>query len=219
LSNAEYADALPNLTNTLRESQFIRESNNPTPGVPNSLFATNPRAGSYRPSAPGENIRASSLSPEKLITSPRKRIHPPDIDLLDRIEETYLSVSTIKKLFEENEVFAEDLVDELFRYLGEIVVNKNYFTQILTNYFHCLPTKEQYRVEEIASRIFDIIDTNKDGMVSHNDLGSGSMLFCKSRSEKSKERALVLLLDPQERGFILNTDIFNALKKADTIAK
>lgn len=52
--------------------------------------------------------------------------------MLDRTEETYLSVTTIKNLCTANEVYAEDLVDEIFRYLGEIVVNKNYFTQILT---------------------------------------------------------------------------------------
>jgi len=46
--------------------------------------------------------------------------------------EKYVSVNMIKRHLESNEIFAEDIVDEVFRYLEDNVVNKNYFMQVMS---------------------------------------------------------------------------------------
>ena len=45
--------------------------------------------------------------------------------------EKYVSVNMIKRILDANQIYAEDIVDEIFRYLGENLVNKNYFAQII----------------------------------------------------------------------------------------
>ena len=59
---------------------------------------------------------------------------------------------------------------------------------------------------------------NGDGVISANDLGSGATLFSQYRPTISKERRLYRLLDPQNRGFIIETDIVSVLTKTNTIA-
>jgi len=55
-------------------------------------------------------------------------------------------------------------------------------------------------------------------VISPNDLGSGATLFSQYRPTISKERRLYRILDPQNRGFIIETDIISVLTKANTIA-
>jgi len=45
--------------------------------------------------------------------------------------EKYVSVNMIKRILDANLIYTEDIVDEVFRYLGENIVNKNYFAQII----------------------------------------------------------------------------------------
>ena len=44
----------------------------------------------------------------------------------------YVSVNLLKKIFDENAIYTENILDEIFMYLEDYVVNKNYFVQILT---------------------------------------------------------------------------------------
>ena len=43
-------------------------------------------------------------------------------------------------------------------------------------------------------------------------------LFSKLRTKKTKEKMVYELLDPQNRGFVIETDIINALTKAQALA-
>jgi len=49
--------------------------------------------------------------------------------------EKYVSVNMIKRILDRNSIYTEDIVDEVFRYLGENIVNKNYFAQIIGVFF------------------------------------------------------------------------------------
>lgn len=51
--------------------------------------------------------------------------------------------------------------------------------------------------------------------MSLNDLGSGATLFSQYRPVISRERRLYRLFDPNNRGFIIETDIVSILTKVN----
>jgi len=132
--------------------------------------------------------------------------------------EKYVSVNMIKRILDSNLIYTEDIVDEVFRYLGENIVNKNYFAQIIGNYLNSLTEQHGIQTQDIVNKMFEICDRNGDGVISPNDLGSGATLFSQYRPTISKERRLYRILDPQNRGFVIETDITSVLTKTNTIA-
>ena len=136
------------------------------------------------------------------------------------MEERLLPIHMLKKLFESIKMYAEDLIDEIFRYLNDNFVNKNYFVQMLTNCFNHYPQFSQaIGPHDVAQKIFEICDQNRDGIISVNDLGNGSMLFCQKRpGNDCKVRSLYNLLDCEKRGFILENDVVNLLIKTQSLS-
>jgi Ca2+-binding EF-hand superfamily protein len=132
--------------------------------------------------------------------------------------ERFISVNLLKKIFDDVAIFAEDIVDEVFRYIGEHIVNKNYFVQIMTSFLKDVPAKHAVKPKEIATKIFEICDRNGDGMISANDLGSRVTLFSQHKDSNSKEKKVYDMLDPSGRGFIIETDLITSLTRAQALA-
>jgi len=130
--------------------------------------------------------------------------------------EKYVSVNMIKRFLESNEIYAEDIVEEVFRHLDDNVVNKNYFMQVMSNYLNCVPQQHaQLQVQDIVYKMFEICDKNGDGIISPNDLGSGVTLFSQLRVNIGQEQKLYKLLDPQNKGFLTENDIISLFVKVN----
>ena len=132
-----------------------------------------------------------------------------------RVENRMITVHSLRHFCEKNQIYAENLVDEIFRYLNEYLVNKNYFVQILTNYLNCFPQISQsINHQDLSNKIFEISDRNNDGIISINDLGDGCLLFCQKLPISNPEVSLLYsLLDTENKGFILEVDIVNLLTR------
>ena len=167
----------------------------------------------------GEKASSQPLKDSQLIPERTSAVSDRLSSSSYRVENKMITIHALKQFCEQNQIYAENLVDEIFRYLNEHLVNKNYFLQILNNYLNCFPPMSQaIHHQDIASKMFEISDRNNDGIISINDLGDGCLLFCQKTPASNPDVGLLYhLLDSESKGFILESDIAKLLTKCQSL--
>lgn len=213
--NYKFSDKKTEGSLTNADSQYFREQEEESKAFPlqrESLMSRSTNCGGEKASS--QPLKDSQLIPERT-SAVSDRLSSSSY----RVENKMITIHALKQFCEQNQIYAENLVDEIFRYLNEHLVNKNYFLQILNNYLNCFPPMSQaIHHQDIASKMFEISDRNNDGIISINDLGDGCLLFCQKTPASNPDVGLLYhLLDSESKGFILESDIAKLLTKCQSL--
>ena len=131
------------------------------------------------------------------------------------LQKFVVSISSLQTFCQNNQIFIENLLDEVFQYLNTYSVSRNYFVQILTSYLNNFPlTSPAITHKDISLKIFEICDKNNDGIITVNDLGENSLLFCQRNPEMNPQAGLLYyLLDPENKGSVTKPEFVAFVKK------